>query len=94
MDCGTRNDEKAKICNLCGKVLTTSLKKKKKETSYNEEIEHNYERICPNGHVNDNKSIFCSTCGEFLQMERKQEIFSAPKSSILVAALNYITGLF
>lgn len=93
MDCGTKNHEKSRTCNLCGKLLTSSIKKKTQKESQ-DTLETKYERVCPNGHINNTKNIFCSSCGEFLELKKSEETYTSVKRGAFSAVLSYITGLF
>lgn len=95
MECGTRNEENAKVCNLCGKVLVTKIKSKEKSKKQDEKLlKNDYERVCPYGHYNDPNNIFCSTCGEFLEWQKKEDIETITQPSWFRATFNFITSLF
>ncbi|MDD2714661.1 MAG: zinc ribbon domain-containing protein [Candidatus Wallbacteria bacterium] len=92
MECGTKNRDTARLCNLCGKTLTSKLKAvapKKEEPEQNDE----YIRVCPNSHANDIHNIFCSSCGEFLELRRSDNL-PTRKASSFSLAFNYLSSLF
>ena len=97
MECGTRNKENAKVCNLCGKVLVSKIKSGKKEGAKKDVVramESEYEGVCPYGHYNEPNNIFCSTCGEFLEWRKKEDVESITQPSWFRATFSFITSLF
>ncbi|MDD5092013.1 MAG: zinc ribbon domain-containing protein [Candidatus Wallbacteria bacterium] len=93
MDCGTKNRENAQVCNLCGRVLTAKQPKDAVRQE-NKPMGAEFVRMCPYGHSNDKRNIFCSTCGEFLEVCREDAPVLNRKASLFSLAFNYISSLF